>query len=80
MQQHKHLKKLLMLQSRIELWEQLGPAVTEEEWEAMTNTLNEVRDLIQLCRGNVNYSISKHALKQFNRDYNRYKTRKPITE
>ena len=80
MKQHKHLRQLLKLQSRLELWEQLGPATTEDEWDDFTIKLNSVRDLIQLCQGNVNHTISKYELKQFNRDYKQYRTHKLITK
>jgi hypothetical protein len=68
-----------MLQSRLELWEQLGPATTEDEWEDFTIKLNALRDLIAMCQGNINHRISKYELKQFNRDYDTYRTRKTIT-
>ena len=80
MKQHKYLRQLLKLQSRLELWEQLGPSVTEDEWDDFAIKLNGVRDLIQLCQGNVNHTISKYELKQFNRDYKQYRTHKLITK
>jgi len=80
MKQHKHLRQLLKLQSRLELWEQLGPSVTEDEWDDFTIKLNALRDLIQLCHSSTEHIISKRELKQFNRDYKQYRTHKSITK
>jgi len=72
--QHKHLRQLLKLVSRLELWEQLGPSVTEEEWDDFQNSIANVRDIIKCC-SDIHYSIPKYELKQFNRDYKKYRTK-----
>jgi len=71
MNQHKHLRQLLKLVSRMELWEQLGPSVTEKEWDDFQDSLSDVRDTIKCC-SNINYCISKYTLKEYNRYYKRY--------
>jgi len=72
MMQHKYLKRLEELHERIEQWEQIGPACTEDEWEDMQDAKKDIVELLILCRTNVNYKVPIYRLKAANRWWKQY--------
>jgi hypothetical protein len=72
MKEHKYLRRLEELHDRIEQWEQIGPACTEQEWDDMETAREDIVELLILCRTNVNYKVPIYRLKKANRYWKQY--------
>jgi len=72
MKRNKYLRRLEELHERIEQWEQIGPACTEDEWEDMLDAKKDIVELLTLCRTNVNYIVPGYRLKAANRYWKQY--------
>ncbi len=75
MKRHKFLGKIYMLIERIERWKQIGPAVTEEEWNAAEFALESINELERLCRANDDYVIPQYRMKRCNEYWHQYKSK-----
>jgi len=78
MRRHKFLGKIYELIKRIERWKQVGPAVTEEEWDAACAALEHALELERLCSANDDYVIPQYRLRRCNQYWRLYKTKKVI--
>ena len=73
--EHKHLKKLIALEDRIDRWKQVGPAVTEHEWEMANNDLDWVTEWRRNCSKDANLRIPKAFLIRMNKIWKKYATK-----
>ena len=78
MKRHKFLGKIYELIERIERWKQVGPAVTEKEWDAANAALEDATELESLCRVDDDYKIPTYRMKRCNEYWRLYKTKKVI--
>ncbi|MAG27927.1 hypothetical protein CMI47_20565 [Candidatus Pacearchaeota archaeon] len=70
--EHKYLRRLEELYQRIKQWKQIGPACSEDEWNAMEDALKDIGELMRLIKANVNYIVPVHRLKKANRYWKHY--------
>jgi len=73
MKRHKHSSRLNKLYQRIAMWKQVGPSVSEAEWDVMIAALRMVEVLMNKCSVDVDYKITAQELKQLNHYYRLYK-------
>ncbi len=69
---NKYLTKLYKLLERMEIWEQVGPAISEEELDDFQDVLTYLRETIANCEKNVNLGLTSHTLRDFNRAWKTY--------
>jgi hypothetical protein len=50
--EHKYLRRFQELSKRIDVWKQVGPACSEDEWNSMEAALENVNELVRLCTAN----------------------------
>ena len=72
MRRNKHLRKLYRLLERMEQWEQVGPAISQDEWDDFALKLQELKDRIHSCEQDDDLKIPRFRLKQYNRDWKQY--------
>jgi len=70
--QHKHNQKITELYERIDQWKQIGPAVTEEEWDKANDALKDVETAINQNVNDPEFKFSPLRLKTFNIYWKRY--------
>jgi len=73
MKRHKHSSRLNKLYQRIAMWKQVGPSVSETEWDVMIAALRMVEVLMNKCSVDVDYKITAKEMKQLNHYYRLYK-------
>ena len=72
---HKHMKKLVALEDRIDRWKQVGPATTEDEWNQAVEDHEWVTEWRRNCSSDINLRIPKAFLIRMNRLWKKYKTK-----
>ena len=72
MREHKYLRRLCELIDRIEQWEQIGPACSEDEWNKMLEARDDTDELMRLCKRNVDYRVPGYRLKKSNDYWKQY--------
>jgi len=72
MREHKHLRKIRILLDKMYMWQQAGPATTEEEIDFFQERLKKVEAIKELCQEDVNYKLMSQTLKELNQYYKQY--------
>ena len=72
---HKHMKKLIALEDRIARWKQVGPAVTEQEWEDANGDLEEIAEFRRCASHDANFKFSRDILIHLNKLWRKYGTK-----
>jgi len=72
-EKHQHAGKLNKVYQRTSIWKEVGPSVTEHEWEEMVEAQQYIEDLMSKCKNNINYKISKDMMFRLNHYYRLYK-------
>tara|TARA_Y100000310_G_scaffold4697_1_gene5614 strand:- start:603 stop:908 length:306 start_codon:yes stop_codon:yes gene_type:complete len=70
--EHKYLSRLEDLYERIEIWMQVGPACTEEQWNEAERHRDDIHELMRLIKANDNYKVPAYRLKLANRYWQLY--------
>ena len=73
--EHKLLQKFIALEDRIARWKQVGPAVTEQEWEDANGDLEEIAEFRRCASHDPNFKFSRDILIHLNKLWHKYKTK-----
>ena len=70
--EHKYLSRFKDLVERIEIWMQVGPACTEEQWNEAEAALEHAREVVRLIITNDDYKVPAYRLKKANKHWELY--------
>jgi len=76
---HKYLKRFQELSERIDIWKQIGPACTEEEWDAAEAALEHADEVVRLITANEDYKVPTYRLKNANHHWQLYNHKKKLS-
>ena len=70
--EHKYLNRFQELSARIDVWRQVGPACTEEEWNEAEAALEHANEVVRLISANPEYKVPAYRLKKANAHWKLY--------